>query len=571
MSEPLGRRYVIPIILRRMRTPMIVLISAYAVAVLGYTLMPGVDADGNPWRMSLFEAFYVVSFTGSTIGFGEVPHSYTNAQRLWATATIYMTVFSWLYAVGTIISLLQDPEFRSAITRSRLQRSLRGIREPFYLICGYGDSGRLLARALLGRGHLIVIIDKDPGNVEVLRSQDAGVHVPVFCMDAEVPENLLDAGLRHDCCIGVLAVTDSDHTNLKIAITTKLLNRDILVFCRTETQATADNMLSFGTDLVVNPYEEFARRLLMGMQEPDTHRVYDWLTSLPDIRLPDRPEPPQGRWIICGFGAFGQAVYRVLREAGLPVVVVAEDVAACPPGSIKGKGTEAVTLRQAGILEAEALVAGTDDDADNLSIMVTARQLNRNVYMVSLENRLYNRALFQAARPALPVQTSYLIASRFLSVLSAGMLRPFLDRAAGQGNEWNRALAVRIQEASGEVTPDCWHTRITGAQTPALLLSLTLGEPVLLGHLCRDPRKRRHPLPVVPLMLRRAGEDHLLPALDMPLMPGDELLWCGTGKGRGLLNLIVRHRNALTYVRTGEQRSDGWVWRWITRRRGRQG
>ena len=39
---------------RRMRMPLVVLISAYAVATVGFTLVPGMDDQGNPWRMSLF-------------------------------------------------------------------------------------------------------------------------------------------------------------------------------------------------------------------------------------------------------------------------------------------------------------------------------------------------------------------------------------------------------------------------------------------------------------------------------------------------------------------------------------
>ena len=73
---------VVPMILRRMRVPLVVLIVAYSIATVGFTLIPGVDDQGNPWRMSFFEAFYVVSYTGSTIGFGEVPYDFSAGQRM---------------------------------------------------------------------------------------------------------------------------------------------------------------------------------------------------------------------------------------------------------------------------------------------------------------------------------------------------------------------------------------------------------------------------------------------------------------------------------------------------------
>jgi voltage-gated potassium channel len=61
------------VILRRMRAPLIILIFIFAVSVLGLTLIPGQDADGQPWRMGFFDAFYFMSYTATTIGFGELP------------------------------------------------------------------------------------------------------------------------------------------------------------------------------------------------------------------------------------------------------------------------------------------------------------------------------------------------------------------------------------------------------------------------------------------------------------------------------------------------------------------
>ena len=49
------------LVLRRMRVPLLVLIAAYAVSILGLALVPGVDDQGRPWRMGFFEAFYFVS------------------------------------------------------------------------------------------------------------------------------------------------------------------------------------------------------------------------------------------------------------------------------------------------------------------------------------------------------------------------------------------------------------------------------------------------------------------------------------------------------------------------------
>ena len=103
------------LVLRRMRSPLITVIVIFAISTLGLTLIPGQDADGNPHRVSFLHAFYVVSYTATTIGFGELPDPFTEAQRLWVTIIIYLSVFGWAYTIGSLLTLLQDRSFRQAL------------------------------------------------------------------------------------------------------------------------------------------------------------------------------------------------------------------------------------------------------------------------------------------------------------------------------------------------------------------------------------------------------------------------------------------------------------------------
>lgn len=114
------------LVLRRMRAPIIVLISFYAIAVLGLTLVPGINDDGSPAPpLSFFHAFYFVSYTATTIGFGELPRAFSDGQRMWVTACIYMTVISWSYSILTVLALLQDKAFLHTLVTSRFARRVR--------------------------------------------------------------------------------------------------------------------------------------------------------------------------------------------------------------------------------------------------------------------------------------------------------------------------------------------------------------------------------------------------------------------------------------------------------------
>jgi len=158
---------------------------------------------------------------GSTIGFGELPYPFTYGQRLWTLFTIYASVISWLYAIGTVISLLQDPVFRRALTHNQFVRSVKGLSQPFYLVCGAGDTGTMVIRALTDRGIRAVAVDQQQDAVDSLQLEHFVRHVPAAMADASQSQVLLDAGLKHRACAGVLALTLTDEVNLKIAITAK--------------------------------------------------------------------------------------------------------------------------------------------------------------------------------------------------------------------------------------------------------------------------------------------------------------------------------------------------------------
>ena len=108
------------LVLRRMRAPIIARIVIYAISVCGLTLVPGVDAAGRPAPpLSFFHAFYFISYTATTIGFGEMPNAFSDAQRLWVIVCIYLSVIGWSYSVITLIALLQDKGFQKTLTANR--------------------------------------------------------------------------------------------------------------------------------------------------------------------------------------------------------------------------------------------------------------------------------------------------------------------------------------------------------------------------------------------------------------------------------------------------------------------
>jgi Trk K+ transport system NAD-binding subunit len=557
---------VIYLLLRRMRLPLIVLIATYAISIVGLTLIPGMDDQGNPWRMGFFHAIYFVSFLGSTIGFGEIPYPFTDAQRLWTTVIIYAAVVSWLYAIGSILTLIQDQGFRRVLAQSALARKVRRLQEPFFIICGYGDASSWLVREFNERNMQCVVIDIDQDKILNLEVEDLAYSVPGLHADATEADSLLTAGLKLPNCTGVIGLTGSDSCNLTIAITSKLLASELPVICQSDSADMAANMASFGTDHIVDPFEIFGTRFAMMFHSPSMYLVYEWMTGVHNAPLSDFRNPPHGKWIMCGYGRFGKAVRKHLAVEGVDTQIIEADIqlTASPEGTIEGRGTEAGTLLLAGIKSVDGVIAGTDDDTNNLSILITAKNLNPELFTVIRQNHRSNDAIFQAAQPDLVMQPGTITAQYILNLILAPLLDDFLRLAHDQDDAWANVLVSRVVGVVEDIAPETWAVEISPLNTPAVFDCLIRGEEVRLSHICSDPRDRETALPCVPLLIKRDDESVLLPEMDEPLGANDQILFCGREEARYHLEHNMYDHQALYYSRTGDDRPSGALWRYLT-------
>ena len=568
LMQPLARHHsVFFLILRRLRAPLILLITAMAISVLGLTLVPGPIENGEVQYLSFFHAVYFMSYTATTIGFGETPYAFSDQQRLWVVFSIYMSVFCWAYTLGTVFALLSDRNLRQAIATQRFVREVRRLREPFYLVCGYGETGRLICHALDRMGLRSVVLEVDEAKVGEIDLHSFAVDVPALCADASNPELLGYAGLTHPSCAGVIALTNDDATNLAIAIAARLLAPKLPALCRAEHRETSANMASFGTRHIINPFERFGETLALALHAPIASQLLDWLTGIPGAAVDRDRRPPRGHWIVCGHGRFGRWMVDAMDAESLPVTII--DRGMQTDGThrwVHGDGTGAEALLEAGVLKATGIVAGTSSDIDNLSIAVTARELNPELFVILRQNQHVNHALFDAFESDITVLPSEIVAYECLAILGTPLLVPFLDEVRRRDEDWCSVQLERLTTRLGWNVPEVWSERVNLSQATALYRRLMRGEAISLGMVLRSTMEADTYLDCEVLFLERDDDDHLLmPAHDTQLRPGDELLLAGTRHARNAFALGIANDHTLEYLVSGKDLPGGWVWRKFSR------
>ncbi len=554
--------------MRRMRTPLILMILVYSLSVFGMVLIPGQDETGRLVQVSFLDAAYFIAIMATTIGFGEMPVAFTEAQRLYAFIILFPNVVAWLYSIGTILSLFLDPQFRNVLHRSRFKRRIRWLKGPYYIVCGFGNTGSMIVEGLLKRGINAVILERESDIIHGMALHESFSHLPALPGDVTDRRLLELAGLHAPNCLGVMAITNKDHVNLTVAITCKLLRPELPVFARSETRRVSANMASFGTDYRIDPYTIFAERFYLALSSPAKFLVQDWLISVPGTDLQVEINPPAGHWIIAGLGRFGSRIAPQLEKAGLPysVIDVHPDRIKNREGAVLGRGTEAHALIKAGVKEAVGVIACTGDDVDNLSIIMTARELNPDLFIVVRQESQQNDALFDSFHAELIARRSRIVARRMLTVATTPLLSVFLTHLVHEDDAFTAKVKKCLEATLHDKAPDLWTEELTAGHAEAIVTAAKEGVEVRLEHITHNLRMEEpEGLDCVCLLLERGALRLFLPGQKQDLLPGDRLLFAGRGGARREMIWNLTEPSVLIGFATGRPQARGTMMRWLAR------
>ncbi|HHC11138.1 MAG TPA: hypothetical protein ENK79_00720, partial [Campylobacterales bacterium] len=311
------------IILQKLRTPLLVIIVTYSIAMLGMVLIPGMDDNGHVYHLTFFDAFYFVSYMASTIGFGEAPYTFTYEQRLWVSVCIYITVVGWFYGIGALVSAVTDKMLKFEIMRNSFRKQVKALREDFVIILGYTYVNVEIIKKLHNVNIEVVMIDEDEDKLNHFLLEDFRLDVPIMIGDGLEADTLKDAGITCNNCKAIISLFSNEDENLRVSILTKFLNPKVRVIAKSTMLDITNSILDTDIGKPVNPFEIFAKRVDIALSSPHVLVLENWIYSNSDL-MDKAIFLPKGKYIVCGYGRFGKALQEKFKKHDLDYVFIDE-------------------------------------------------------------------------------------------------------------------------------------------------------------------------------------------------------------------------------------------------------
>ncbi|MCX5863522.1 MAG: potassium channel protein [Deltaproteobacteria bacterium] len=210
-------------------------------------------------------------------------------------------------------------------------------------------------------------------------------------------------------------------------------------------------------------------------------------------------------YIVCGFGRIGKVICKNLKESKLPFVVVESDTQEVQKIdelgylALPGTASSDEMLLKAGIKQAKGLIAVVSSDAENVYIILSARGLNPNLFIMARSSGTEGTETKLLRAGANKVVSPYSIGAHRMAQL---VVRPtvvdFLDLTVSGGELGLRLEELRVSEHSA-----------------------------LAGKRLMDSGLRKEYDLIVVAIKREEGEMHFNPKPQTTILPGDILVVLG--------------------------------------------
>jgi voltage-gated potassium channel len=169
-------------------------------------------------------------------------------------------------------------------------------------------------------------------------------------------------------------------------------------------------------------------------------------------RLEKKIRELKDHYIICGYGRMGRIVCSELKEKGISFVVIEKNPEVLNEKEdilvFEGDATRDETLKKVSIEKAKGLVAVLPTDAENLFVVLSARELNPNLFIVARTDEESTGEKILRAGADRVISPYYIGALKIAHTILRPAVMDFIEFATKSGNIELQMEEVKVHEGS---------------------------------------------------------------------------------------------------------------------------
>ena len=189
----------------------------------------------------------------------------------------------------------------------------------------------------------------------------------------------------------------------------------------------------------------------------------EYRTTFKEARLKQEVEKLSNHVIVCGTGRVGEMAVQELLDHNTPVVIVENDMEKADSLSaeghivISGDATRDENLASAGITKAKSVITTLPSDAQNLYVVLAAREMAPNIHIVSRASKLNSVSKLRVAGANNVIMPDKVGGAHMASLVVMPDVIEFLDHLKIQG-----ADDINLEEIPVNVLPQGLKTATLG-------------------------------------------------------------------------------------------------------------
>lgn len=168
----------------------------------------------------------------------------------------------------------------------------------------------------------------------------------------------------------------------------------------------------------------------------------------------------KGHVIVCGYGRNGSQAIETLLAYNKKIVIIESDDTILDKLKekklpyLKGDATDEIVLKKAGIMRANAVITTLPKDADNMFVVLTSRELNPSLHIISRASRDSSEKKLRIAGADNVILPDKVGGAHMASLVVTPDVYEFLDRISVMGSN-----EVNLEEISFNHLPDKYHNK----------------------------------------------------------------------------------------------------------------